>query len=58
MEEIYDLERDSQPQIRKSERGKGRITEETLSAKVDIRDKKIEGQEEEVDTGPPASEIG
>lgn len=58
MEEIHDLERDSQSQLRKNERGKGRITEETVSAKVEIRDKKIEGREEEVDTGPPASEIG
>lgn len=58
LEEIYDLERDGQSQIRKNERGKGRIIGETFSAKVEIRDKKIEGQEEEGDTGPPASEIG
>lgn len=41
MKEIYDLEWDYQQQIRKSERGKVRIMEDTRLAKDDIKDNKI-----------------
>lgn len=58
MEEVYDLERDSQLQTRRSGRGKGRTLEDIQPEEVDIRDKKTRGREEDDCMGSPSSAIG